>query len=438
MQNTRYAIIDIETTGSLKKGQRITEVAIIVFDGLNVVDSFSSLINPEVKIPYTITQLTGIDNSMVKDAPKFYQVAKKIVEITEGCIFVAHNVFFDYNFIKHEFASLGFHFSREKLCTVRLSRKYLPGYKSYSLGKICKDLGIELKDRHRAHGDASATVELFKRVLVVAPDLTSDLIKKQTQVIPSHISIDEYNRLPTTPGVYYFYDKEDKLLYIGKSKNIKLRVSNHFRPNLKKKDDIKLKDSVARIDFEKTGSDLAAQLLECQRIKELRPFYNRALRRKRFPFSIYIDTNSEVHELKIRKTGDDDKGYFSYGSKKTASAKVNAIYQAILGTEKDSIVYKTKLNTLIKVMTIGGFNKLLDKTLNSSLPRKKTFSVELKGRTMREKVIISMVDSELESLTYLNGSGHESISLMSTADQKRIFFNHIAQKGLEITNYQSL
>ena len=197
-------------------------------------------------------------------------------------------------------------------------------------------------------------------------------------MIPSHISIDEYNRLPTTPGVYYFYDKEDKLLYIGKSKNIKLRVSNHFRPNLKKKDDIKLKDSVARIDFEKTGSDLAAQLLECQRIKELRPFYNRALRRKRFPFSIYIDTNSEVHELKIRKTGDDDKGYFSYGSKKTASAKVNAIYQAILGTEKDSIVYKTKLNTLIKVMTTDGFNKLLDKTLNSSLPRKKTFSVELK------------------------------------------------------------
>ena len=167
-QGQNYAVVDIETTGSLRKGHRITEIAIFIFDGEKVIDSFTSPINPEVDIPYTITLLTGIDNSLVADAPKFYQVAKEIVEITEGCIFVAHNVFFDYNFIKHEFSSLGYNFSRKKLCTGRLARKYLPGQKSYSLGNVCKDLQIEISARHRAYGDAAATVELFKMILVKA------------------------------------------------------------------------------------------------------------------------------------------------------------------------------------------------------------------------------------------------------------------------------
>lgn len=160
-----FTIIDIETTGNFYKFGKITEIAIISFDGNNITDVFQTLINPEIDIPYSITKLTGITNSMVAQAPRFYEVARKVVEITAGKTFVAHNVGFDYNFIREEFARLGYDFSRKKLCTVRLSRKLLPGHASYSLGNICKDLGIDNAARHRALGDAMATTELFKILL---------------------------------------------------------------------------------------------------------------------------------------------------------------------------------------------------------------------------------------------------------------------------------
>lgn len=160
-----YAIVDIETTGGSSKTNKITEIAIYIYDGEKVIDSFVSLINPECYIPSFITDITGITNKMVANSPKFYEVAKQIVEITSNRTFVAHNVNFDYNFIKKEFKELGYDFNRKKICTVQMSRKYLPGHKSYSLGKICKELGIEIKGRHRASGDALATIELFNLIL---------------------------------------------------------------------------------------------------------------------------------------------------------------------------------------------------------------------------------------------------------------------------------
>jgi DNA polymerase-3 subunit epsilon len=157
-----YAIIDIETTGGSPKTDKITEIAIYVHDGQKVVDEFVTLINPQRNIPYFITKLTGINDEMVKNAPKFYEVAKKIVELTDNKIFIAHNVSFDYGFVKSEFNSLGYSYNRECLCTVKLSRKLIPGKRSYSLGNICSDLGININDRHRAAGDALATVKLFE------------------------------------------------------------------------------------------------------------------------------------------------------------------------------------------------------------------------------------------------------------------------------------
>jgi len=156
-----YAILDIETTGGSPKTEKITEIAIYFHDGNQIVDEWSTLINPEKEIPYFITGLTGITNEMVANSPRFYEVAKEIVERTENHIIVGHNVSFDYGFIKSEFNHLGFEYNRDVLCTVRLSRKLIPGHKSYSLGKICKDLGIEITDRHRAAGDALATVKLL-------------------------------------------------------------------------------------------------------------------------------------------------------------------------------------------------------------------------------------------------------------------------------------
>jgi len=160
-----YSIIDIETTGQASKTGKITEIAIYIHDGFQIVDSFSSLINPECYIPDFITRLTGIDNEMVRSAPRFYEVARKVVEMTTDTIFVAHNVSFDYKFVQEEFNRLGYNYQRKTMCTVRMGRKYLPGHRSYSLGKLCGELGISINGRHRAAGDALATVKLFEMIL---------------------------------------------------------------------------------------------------------------------------------------------------------------------------------------------------------------------------------------------------------------------------------
>ncbi len=160
-----YAIIDIETTGQSFRHGKITEIAIFVHDGFKIISSFNTLINPECYIPGFISNLTGIDNEMVKAAPKFYEVARKIIEMTQDKVFVAHNVSFDYKFVQEEFRQLGYDYQRKTMCTVRMGRKFLPGHQSYSLGKLCDELDISIIGRHRAAGDALATVKLFEIIL---------------------------------------------------------------------------------------------------------------------------------------------------------------------------------------------------------------------------------------------------------------------------------
>lgn len=161
-----YAVVDIETSGGRAQVDKITEIAIYIHDGEKIVDEFSTLINPETYIPPFITRLTGINNDMVATAPKFYEVAKKIVLMTEGCLFVAHNAPFDYRFIQEEFKRLGYNYQRQTMCTVRMSRKIIPGMGSYSLGNLCQNLGITINNRHRAAGDALATTKLLELLLV--------------------------------------------------------------------------------------------------------------------------------------------------------------------------------------------------------------------------------------------------------------------------------
>jgi DNA polymerase-3 subunit epsilon len=288
-----YAIIDIETTGGSPVADKITEIAVFVFDGEKVIDEFVTLINPERKIPYYITQLTGISNSMVADSPKFYEIAKHLIEITGDKIFVAHNVNFDYNFIKQEFKQLGYDFQREKLCTVNLSRKIIPGHRSYSLGKICKDLNIEIEGRHRAAGDALATVELFKRLQQKNTGNIefSSLAGITTKDLHPNFNPDELKQLPDEAGVYYFYSEQNDLIYIGKSKNIRTRILSHFR-NTNTKKAIEMRDAITNIDFELTGCELIALLKESFEIKQHKPKYNRAQRRAMSAYGLYSYTDS--------------------------------------------------------------------------------------------------------------------------------------------------
>jgi DNA polymerase-3 subunit epsilon len=276
-----YAIVDIETTGGSPSLEKITEIALYIHDGKKIINEFCTLINPEKNIPYFITNLTGITNEMVADAPKFYEVARQIIELTKACIFVAHNVSFDYHFIKNEYKRLGYDFSRERLCTVQLSRKLIPGHPSYSLGKLCDELNIKIEGRHRAAGDALATVKLFEHLMCLSDPKARvfiDFPGLNKKDLHPNLKPYKIDNLPEETGVYYFYNDQNELIYIGKSKNIKKRVFSHFN-NFMSKKAIEMRLNIADINYEITGSELISLLKESHEIKQFKPVYNRLQRR---------------------------------------------------------------------------------------------------------------------------------------------------------------
>lgn len=291
-----YTIIDVETTG---QGNRITEISIFKYDGSQIIDEFTSLVNPEIPIPTYITALTGIDDAMVADAPTFSEVAQDILAITEGAIFVAHSVNFDYNVIRNEFKAINVDFRRKKLCTVRLSRQLIPGHKSYSLGKICNALGIDINGRHRARGDAEATVILFEKLLNTKDSETvfNDFLKKSSKeaTLPPHLPSSVFNAIPNAPGIYYFKNKKGKVIYVGKAKDLKKRVLGHFYNKTEK--ELNLCRETADIDFELSGSELIALLMEDAAIKHYFPKYNQASKRTPKGYAIfnYEDRHGIVH-----------------------------------------------------------------------------------------------------------------------------------------------
>lgn len=291
-----YTIIDVETTG---QSNRMTEISIFKYDGTIVIDEFTSLINPDSFIPDYITALTGIDNNLVADAPRFEEVVQDIINITEGTVFVAHNVNFDYKIISGEFERLGLEFNRKKLCTVRLSRRLLPGHRSYSLGKLCKGLDINLVDRHRARGDAEATVTLFELLLEQpnASEVFKEFLNKNSReaTLPPHLAKETFEALPHAAGIYYFKDKKGKVIYVGKAKDIKKRVLSHFYSKTQKS--IEMVRETRDIDFEVSGSELVALLMEDAAIKQHFPLYNKVAKRAIQSFSIfsYEDRKSILH-----------------------------------------------------------------------------------------------------------------------------------------------
>ncbi len=300
----RYAIVDIETTGGMVKRDKITEIAIVIHDGHQVIDQYQTLINPERSIPPYITEMTGITNDMVSDAPVFYEVAKDIVLKTEGAIFVAHNARFDYGFLREEFGRLGYTYTRKQLCTVRLSKKMLPQLRSHSLDSLIRHFQLKVDHRHRALDDALATAEVFKRITHMGNGHTemADIINLgiREAKLPAGISLEFLHRLPETPGVYYFHDADSKVIYVGKSIHIKKRIIQHFTEISNKSG--KLQQRVQAISFIETGSELIAQLFENAEIKKLQPDINRAQRRKAFPYAIYYYFDDGGYlQLKVQK-----------------------------------------------------------------------------------------------------------------------------------------
>jgi DNA polymerase-3 subunit epsilon len=412
-----YAIIDIETTGGSAQLEKITEIAVFLHDGNQITGEFTTLVNPERNIPYFITNLTGITNEMVENAPRFYEIAKKIIELTEGRIFVAHNARFDYSFIRQEYKSLGYNFKRSILDTVALSRKLLPGHVSYSLGNICNDLNIMINGRHRAGGDALATVKLLEILIAKDNELNAirpSLLKSaRNSKLNPKLDINKIDAIPDEPGVYYFYNEKGDLIYIGKSRNLQQRISTHLSNNTTNKA-MEMRDFIADIDWVTTGSELIALLKESFEIKKNKPVYNRAQRRTSFQWGIYnyFDDNGYLN-YNYGQINDDQIPISVFSSKDKAKIKLGTLIETFSLCQKLTGLYDTAgacfhyhvglcKGACIGKESVEDYNKRAFKANEEFSFSRRNFFIIDKGRDNEERCAVKIINGKYTGWGYFN------------------------------------
>ncbi len=414
-----YAILDIETTGGSPKNDKITEIAVFIHDGEKIIDEFQTLINPERNIPYFITGITGITNEMVSGSPKFYEIAKEIVEITNNCVIVAHNAQFDYGFIQNEFKQLGYEFHKNTICTVKLSRKLIPGYKSYSLGKICQQLNISINGRHRAAGDALATVSLFEFLLETNRKNGNELSlehkpRGRIKNLNSFLTPENIDQIPRETGVYYLHDSEGTLLYIGKSNNIHSRILGHLG-NRETKRSNELRERIAGISFELTGSELIALLKESKEIKEHKPRFNRAQRRNTSVWGLYsFKDKSGYLNLKIDKTINHNEAAITcFNNMKEAKGILGKIVEKNWLCQKLCGLYQTNgacfhydirqcNGACIGKESVKEYNKRVNDMISQHLPDTDNILIIDCGRTSEERSVVSVESGVYKGFGYID------------------------------------
>lgn len=392
-----YAILDIETTGGQFNEEGITEIAIYKFDGHEVVDQFISLVNPEIPIQPFVVKLTGINNAMLRSAPKFFEIAKRIIEITQDCVIVAHNAAFDYRILKTEFRRLGYNFEARTLCTVELAQKLLPEQLSYSLGKLVRALGIPMADRHRANGDALATVKLFKMLLEkdLEKTIVKDFIKLEVEKGIAPKLLDIIDSIPSKTGVYYIHNEKGNLIYIGKSRNMKKSVNQVFVKTSSKYK--KIQNEVFSVTFDETGNELIATLKETQEIKINKPIFNSIPKKNIFKWAIYSDKNADGYiTLKLQKADGRKKEVLSFTTflegqnmllKVTSEFNLCQKLTGLYVTEKHCSQYKTGEcdGACIKKISSEEYNERVQQFINENLFENKSMIVVDRGRNINER-----------------------------------------------------
>jgi DNA polymerase III subunit epsilon len=405
-----YAIVDIETTGGYAASHGITEIAIYLHDGQQVVQQFETLVNPHQHIPYYITALTGITNEMVADAPSFEAVAPQIDELLREAVFVAHNVNFDYSFVKRHMEAQGYAVKYSKLCTVRLARKVFPGMPSYSLGNLCRQLGIGISNRHRAGGDAGATVKLFEHLLANGGDVhVQQMLKKSSaeQWLPLHLTKADIEQLPQVPGVYYFHDVKHKVIYVGKAVNLRKRVSSHFTNNDAERKRQNLLRSIHKITFTACVTELEALVLESAEIKRLWPRYNVSQKNITQRFALYQFEDARGYlRLAIDRKKKNLQPLYSFNLLHEGQVMLKKMAEEFELNEKLCFLDKTPVTEHdlefadTPVVHNGKVRRALE-ALEEKLP---TFAIVDEGRTVEEKLCLLVERGSFWGMGYLPSS----------------------------------
>ena len=411
MKKTEYAIVDIETTGGNARGSRITEIAIVIHNGTEIIDRYETLVNPQKDIPLPIFALTGINNELVKDAPIFDAISEKVLEMLTDRVFVAHNVNFDYSFVHHQLNEAGFKWTAKKLCTVRAARKIIPGIASYSLGRLCKSLDIPLENRHRAGGDADATALLFSRLLAADVEGHLDkMIKKtaQDQRLPPNLPPDDFLQLPEKPGVYYFYNAVHTVIYVGKAVNIKKRVASHFTGNTNSAQRQNFLREIHSISFEVCATELMALLLECTEIKKLWPAYNRALKRFEAKYGLYqYEARNGYYYLAIGKLTKFQTSIEHFSQKHEGINVLQSLAQQFeldarfchYGTTSQDIIVPEAVASWPEVAI---HNEKVENAIQSLRTSRRSFAIIDKGRTAEERSCIWVEQGHFYGMGYFS------------------------------------
>ncbi len=404
-----YAVLDIEATGGKKGEEDIIEVAIYRFDGEKITDQFISLVSPERKIDAYVQKLTQITPKMVKTAPKFHEVAKRIIEITDGAILVGHNVDFDYRMLKQEFKKLGYAYYRETIDTVPLSEKYFPDATSYSLGKLSKELGIPVSDRHRAAGDARATLELFK--LLLDKDSLKNISKLEDEkIFPAQKYASFYQELPNSVGLIYFLNKNKDVIYLSRSQNMAQTARKILTGKLGLNNRIRLEFESIR--HETTGNELISWIKEAHEIKKLQPRFNQGAKKLEFPYSIYIEDSEGYKTLIVSRTKKKKKDFvLKFISLKMAQRFLSLITEefqlcpklnGISDPDLACLSYKVDecFGACEKKESVNSYNQRVDEFLEKITTEKKNILIVENGRTLGESSFVWVKDGSCAGYGY--------------------------------------
>lgn len=394
-----FAVVDIETTGGNFHQDRIIEVAVVLHDGTRVLDEYTSLVNPERAIQPFISRLTGISNRMVRTAPTFDQLAEELFDILKGHIFVAHNVKFDYGFLKAAFKRADINFRAPHFCTVELSRIIFPGHPSYSLGKLSRSMGIQVLDRHRAYGDAAATAILLSKMMEEAPEVVMQAAlsdELDSAHVPEQLSRAAIDALPEETGVYYFYDEEGRMLYVSKAKNIRQSVLSHFKVPLEKQSNA-LTAFISDVQYVATGNDMIAMLMEVDAILKHHPRFNKPMRAPSYKYGVYL-AQDEQGFLELRSGRVQELPEIPFLQFTTQSKAEKAV--------SETMVRAQLLPTMKQVYSKEKYNSLLEKYIKEiTYPAENCCLIDM-GRDEEHKVFIWIRSFRCVGFTIHKGELH--------------------------------